>query len=182
MILGVGLDLCQVFRIERSLKRLGDDWIDELFTVDKRKLCERGMDPILLFACGFCGKEACFKALGTGRTAGIDWHDIEILQTGSSASLQLSGGALQELQGLTPASYEPVLHVACFGGAGIAQAIVTISAIPQRQSLLFDRKTARSEVYRDGSSSSIDLKGSDVTRLHRQRQLWFRVVDMLQRR
>jgi holo-[acyl-carrier protein] synthase len=132
MILGVGLDLCQVFRIERSLKRLGDDWIDEVFTADERKLCERGIDPTLLFARGFCGKEACFKALGTGRTADIDWHDIEVLQTGASASLRLSGGALQELQGLTPASYEPVLHVACFGGAGIAQAIVTISTIPHR--------------------------------------------------
>lgn len=132
MILGVGLDLCQVFRIERSLKKLGDDWMNELFTADERKLCERGIDPTLLFARGFCGKEACFKALGRGRTADIDWHDIEVLQTGPSASLRLSGGALQELKALTPAGYEPVLHVACSGGAGVAQAIVTISAVPQR--------------------------------------------------
>lgn len=133
MILGVGLDLCQVVRIERSLKRLGDDWIDELFTADERKLCERGItDPTLRFAHAFCGKEACFKALGTGRTDDIGWHDIEVLQAGSSISLRLSGGALQELQGLTPAGYEPVLHIACFGGAGIAQAIVTISAVAQR--------------------------------------------------
>lgn len=131
MILGVGLDLCQVFRVERSLKRLGDGWIDELFTADERKLCERGIDPTLRFARAFCGKEACFKALGTGRTADIGWHDIEVLQTGSSTSLRLSGGALLELQRLTPAGYEPVHHVACFGGAGIAQAIVTISAVAQ---------------------------------------------------
>ncbi|MBR1156227.1 holo-ACP synthase [Bradyrhizobium sp. JYMT SZCCT0428] len=93
---------------------VGDDWIDEVFTADERKLCERGIDPTLLLARGFSGKEACLKALGTGRTADIDWHDIEVLQTDPSASLRLSGGALQELQGLTPASYEPVLH-ACFG-------------------------------------------------------------------
>jgi|SRR3569623_241267 len=132
MILGVGLDLCQIFRIERSLKRFGEDWIDEVFTADERKLCERGLDTTLRFARGFCGKEACFKALGMGPTADIDWHDIEVLQTGPSASLRLSGGALQKLQRLTPTGYQPVLHVACSDGAGIAQAIVTISAVPER--------------------------------------------------
>jgi holo-[acyl-carrier protein] synthase len=68
--------------VAQALKRLGDDWIDEVFTADERKLCERGIDPTLLFA----RKEACFKALGTARTADIDWHDIEVLQTGPSAS------------------------------------------------------------------------------------------------
>lgn len=132
MILGIGIDLCQVIRIERSLKRLGDDWIDEVFTVEERKLCEESIDPASLFARGFCGKEACFKALGTGRTADINWHDIEVLQIGPSTSLRLSGGALQELQILTPPGYEPVLHVACSVGGGIAEAIVTISAVVQQ--------------------------------------------------
>jgi holo-[acyl-carrier protein] synthase len=132
MILGVGVDLCQVERIRRSLKGLGDDWTNELFTVEERKLCQLGADHALLFARAFCGKEACFKALGTGRTADVGWHDIEVLQSGPSASLRLSGGALQELQGITPAGYAPVLHVTCSGGAGLAQAVVTISGVPQR--------------------------------------------------
>jgi holo-[acyl-carrier protein] synthase len=130
MILGVGIDLCQVERIRRSLKGLGDDWIDELFTADERKLCQLGADHALLFARAFCGKEACFKALGTGRTADVGWRDIEILQSRSLASARQSGGALQRLQEITPARRAAVVHVACAGGAELAQAIFTISAVP----------------------------------------------------
>lgn len=130
MILGIGTDLCQVERIRRSLKGLGDDWINELFTAEERKLCQLGTDHALLFARAFCGKEACFKALGTGRTEDIGWRDIEILQFGSSASVRLSGGALQRLQDITPAGHAAVVHLACAAGAELAQAIVTISTVP----------------------------------------------------
>jgi holo-[acyl-carrier protein] synthase len=94
MILGVGIDLCQVERIRRSLKVLGNDWVNELFTFEERGLCQLGVDHAVLFAQAFCGKEACFKALGTGRSADIGWHDIEILQSRLRASVRLSGGAL----------------------------------------------------------------------------------------
>lgn len=130
MILGIGIDLCRVVRIQRSIKRLGDDWIAEVFTPDERELCKRGIDPLLLFARGFCGKEACFKALGRGRTAGIDWHDIEVLQTAHSASLRLTGGADQQLRYLTPAGCSSVLHVTCSSQREVAQALVIISAVP----------------------------------------------------
>ncbi|MDF0492738.1 holo-ACP synthase [Bradyrhizobium yuanmingense] len=130
MILGVGVDLCQVERIRRSLKGLGDDWINELFTAEERRLCQRGADHALLFARAFCGKEACFKALGTGITDEVGWRDIEILQSGSFASARLSGGALARLREITPTGLTPVVHVACAGGAELAQAIVTISAVP----------------------------------------------------
>jgi holo-[acyl-carrier protein] synthase len=130
MILGIGVDLCQVERIRRSLKGLGEAWIDELFTAEERRLCQLGADHALLFARAFCGKEACFKALGTGNTAEVGWRDIEILQSGASATAQLSGGALQRLQEITPPGHGAVVYVACAGGAGLAQAIVTISAVP----------------------------------------------------
>jgi holo-[acyl-carrier protein] synthase len=132
MILGVGVDICQVERIRRSLARLGGDWIDELFSAEERKLCQRGANHALLFARAFCGKEASFKALGTGRTTDIGWFDIEVFQSGPLASLRLSGGALQELQKITPAGYRPTLHITCSGGADLAQAVVTISANPEQ--------------------------------------------------
>lgn len=131
MILGVGVDLCHVERIRRSLKGLGDDWIDELFTNEERRLCQLGADQALLFARIFCGKEACFKALGTGRTAEIDWCNIEILQSGAVATVRLSGGALQRLDEMTPSGHGSAVHVACAGGTGLAHAIVTISAVPK---------------------------------------------------
>ena len=132
MILGVGLDICQVERIRRSLKKFGYDWADEAFTANERKLCEQGPDPALLFARSLCGKEACFKALGTGRTADIDWHDIEVLQPDLSVALKLSGGALDELQRITPPGHDPVLHITCSGNGDLAQAIVVISAAKKR--------------------------------------------------
>jgi holo-[acyl-carrier protein] synthase len=132
MILGVGVDLCQVERIRRSLKGLGDAWIDELFTAEECRLCRMRADHALLFARAFCGKEACFKALGTGVTVKVGWHDIEILQSGPSAAAQLSGGALQRLREITPPRHAAVVHVSCAGGAELAQAFVTISAFSQR--------------------------------------------------
>ncbi|WP_092087262.1 holo-ACP synthase [Bradyrhizobium brasilense] len=129
MILGVGVDLCQVERIRRSLKGLGEAWIDELFTAEERRLCQLGADHALLFARAFCGKEACFKALGTGVIAEVGWHDIEILQSGVSAAAQLSGGALRRLREITPPGHAAVVQVVCAGGAGLAQAIVTISGV-----------------------------------------------------
>jgi holo-[acyl-carrier protein] synthase len=128
MILGVGVDLCQVERVRRSLQGLGDDWIDELFTAEERRLCQLGADHALLFARAFCGKEACFKALGTGNTSEVGWRDIEILQSGPTVTARLSGGALQSLQEIAPPGYAAVVHVACAGRAGLVQATVTISA------------------------------------------------------
>jgi holo-[acyl-carrier protein] synthase len=100
-----------------------------LFTADERRLCQLGADHALRFARAFCGKEACFKALGTGRTADVGWHDIEILQSGCLASARLSGGALQRLLEITPPTHTPVVHVTCAGAAELAVAIVMISAM-----------------------------------------------------
>lgn len=130
MILGLGVDLCHVERIRRSLNGLGEAWIDELFTVQERKLCRKGADHAQLFARAFCGKEACFKALGTGNTDEIGWRDIEILQCDGAATAQLSGGALRRLQEITPPNYLSVVNIAFAGGARLAQAVITISAEP----------------------------------------------------
>jgi holo-[acyl-carrier protein] synthase len=129
MILGIGSDLCYVDRIRRSLTQFGDAYLDQLFSVDERLLCEVGPDPVLLFARGFCGKEACAKALATGMSDGVKWRDIEVLQSRPSTSLRLSNSALERLVRLTPAGYNPMLHITCSGDKQIAQAVVVISAV-----------------------------------------------------
>ena len=131
MILGIGCDLCHVDRIRRSLKRFGNDWIDELFTLDERTICQNGRDPALLFARAFCGKEACSKALATGINEDIGWRDIEVLQTGNHASLRLLDGALMRLSSLTPINCRAALHLTCSGDQNFAQALVIISAQSQ---------------------------------------------------
>jgi holo-[acyl-carrier protein] synthase len=131
MILGIGCDLCYVDRIRRSLKQFGDAWIDELFTLDERTICQNGEDPALLFAKAFCGKEACSKALATGINEKVGWCDIEVLQTGTHASLRLLNGALERLSSLTPINCCAALHVTCPGDQQVAQAIVIISVYSQ---------------------------------------------------
>jgi holo-[acyl-carrier protein] synthase len=111
MIVGIGGDLCHVDRIRRSLKRFGDAWLDELFSLDERVNCKQGRDPALLFARAFCGKEACSKALGTGINEDIGWRDIEISQMGTKASIRLFNGALARLSSLTPVNCSAVLHL-----------------------------------------------------------------------
>jgi holo-[acyl-carrier protein] synthase len=133
MILGIGCDLCHVDRIRRSLRRFGNDWIDELFTLDERTICKNGLDPALLFTRAFCGKEACSKALTTGINEEIRWRDIEVLQTGIHASLRLFNGALAQLWSLSPVNCHPLLHFTCSGDQNIAQALVVISAAPSSQ-------------------------------------------------
>jgi holo-[acyl-carrier protein] synthase len=132
MILGIGSDLCHVDRIRRSLKGLGDAYVDEVFSMDERALCEAVPDPALRFARAFCGKEACAKALGMGMSGGVGWRDIEVLQCGSVASLRLSDGALERLVHLTPAGHRAALHISCSGDKRIAQAFVVISAQTKR--------------------------------------------------
>src|SRR5216684_2866827 len=131
MILGIGCDLCQVDRIRRSLTRFSNAWVDELFTLEERTICQNGQDPALLFARAFCGKEACSKALATGINEEIGWRDIEVSQIGADSSLRLFNGALARLSSLTPVNCRAVLHLTCSGDQHLTQALVVISAVPQ---------------------------------------------------
>ena len=131
MILGIGADLCYIERIRRSLDHFGDAWIDHLFSANERELCMAVADPAVLFAQGFCGKEACAKALGTGLAGGLGWRDIEVLPSSSGVSLRLQERALNFLARMMPEGYEACPHVACCGDKRLAQSLVLISAVPK---------------------------------------------------
>jgi len=128
VILGIGVDLCRVARIRRSILRLGDAWINHLFSAEERQLCCAVADPALLFAQGFCGKEACSKALGTGVADGIDWRDIEVLQVFADISLRIAGVAYERLVELTPRGHVAMLQISCSGDGELAQAFVVASS------------------------------------------------------
>lgn len=130
MILGIGNDLCLVERIRRSLTRFGDAYIEHLFSLEERRICEATSDPARYFARGFCGKEACSKALGTGMANGVGWRDIEVLQTNQKATLRLSSGALDHLRDRMPSGFEPKFHITCSDDHRVAQAVVIIFADP----------------------------------------------------
>ena len=132
MILGIGSDLCDIRRIERSLARFGDRFTHRVFTEGERRRSDRRAARAPSYARRFAAKEACSKALGSGMRGGVFWRDMEVVNLPSGQpTLRLSGGALDRLRAITPAGYEPVVHVSLTDDPPLAQAFVIIEGRPR---------------------------------------------------
>ncbi|AWM86946.1 holo-ACP synthase [Microvirga sp. 17 mud 1-3] len=131
MIVGIGSDLCDIRRIERSLARFGDRFTHRIFTEGERARSDRRAARAASYARRFAAKEACAKALGTGMSHGVFWRDMEVvnLRTGRP-TFRLTGGALERLKTLIPQGHEPVVHVSLTDDPPLAQAFVIIEAVP----------------------------------------------------
>ncbi len=131
MILGVGSDLVDITRIEATLERFGDRFIERIFTATEREKSERRANRAASYARRFAAKEACAKALGTGFRRGVFWRDMGVVnQPGGRPTLQLTGGALARLNALLPAGMAARIDLSLTDEPPLAQAIVVISAIP----------------------------------------------------
>jgi holo-[acyl-carrier protein] synthase len=130
VILGIGADLCQIHRIRRSVSRFGDAWIGEMFTPKERNCCLATSDPGLSFARGFCCKEACAKALGTGFAKRVDPRDIELSAENSGITVVLHGHARSRLRRLTPRGHKPQFLVASSHNHLFASSIAILQADP----------------------------------------------------
>jgi len=131
MIVGIGSDLCDIRRIERSLERFGARFTHRVFTEGERARSERRATRAGSYARRFAAKEACSKALGTGLRSGVFWRDMEVVNLPSGApAMRLSGGALERLRALTPAGHEAFVHVSLTDDPPLAQAFVVIEARP----------------------------------------------------
>ena len=128
MIIGIGADILQVERLRRSLGRFGAGYLEEMFTPDEIAMPQATPDAATHFSLGFCAKEACAKALGTGIDADVDWYDIEMDCRTPSPRLMLSGGARSRMDVLTPAGSVAVPQLSLSVAGGLAQAIVIIAA------------------------------------------------------
>ncbi len=130
MILGLGSDLIDIDRIERTIARYGDRFLHRCFTETERAKAARR--PLLLaetFAKRFAAKEACAKALGTGLRAGVFWRDMAVVNLPSGRpTLVLSGGALKRLQRITPPGMTAQIDLTMTDEPPLAQAVVIISA------------------------------------------------------
>ena len=78
MIVGTGVDLCEVGRIQGAIERHGRRFIERVFTQREIEYCERKANKFERFAARFAAKEAGMKALGTGWRGGIAWRDFEV--------------------------------------------------------------------------------------------------------
>ena len=131
MILGVGSDLIDIDRIERTLARFGDRFIERVFTETERGRSERRANRAASYAKRYAAKEACAKALGTGFRAGVFWRDMGVvnLPTGQP-TMVLTGGALARLRSMLPPGTRPRIDLSITDEPPLAQAIVIISAVP----------------------------------------------------
>lgn len=91
MILGCGVDLIEVGRIERELTRRGGDPFDDLFTADELARCRGCRRQAEAYALGFAAKEALVKALGTGLVGRMAWTDMRIDWSGARPTVALHG-------------------------------------------------------------------------------------------
>jgi holo-[acyl-carrier protein] synthase len=131
MILGIGSDLVDIRRIESVIARHGERFLRRVFTEVERAKAERRAAAAATYAKRFAAKEACAKALGTGMRAGVFWRDIGVINLASGRpTLELSGGALRQLQAMTPAGYQPRIDLTITDEWPTAQAFVIISAVP----------------------------------------------------
>ena len=132
MILGIGNDLCDIRRIEKSLERFGERFIRRVFTEIEQKRSEGRATRASSYAKRFAAKEACSKALGTGFRRGVFMRDMGVVNLRSGKpSLALTGGALARLAEITPEGMTAQIDLSLTDEYPLAQAIVIISAVPR---------------------------------------------------
>ena len=131
MILGIGNDIIDIRRIQKSLDRFGERFTQRIFTETERTKSERRVKVAASYAKRFAAKEACSKALGTGFRKGVFWRDMGVvnLPTGQP-TLRLTGGALRRLEEITPPGMRAQVHLTITDDDPQAQAVVIISAVP----------------------------------------------------
>jgi len=95
MVLGLGTDMIEIARIQRSLTRYGDAFLHRVYTPAEIAYCQlKKRNAAESFAARFAAKEAAAKALGTGISRGVIWREFEILRLpGQRPTLHLSGRA-----------------------------------------------------------------------------------------
>ena len=130
MIIGIGNDLIDIRRIERTLERFGDRFINRIYTDVEQKKSEGRTNRAASYAKRWAAKEACSKALGTGFRKGVFWRDMGVVNLkGGKPTIALTGGAAKRLAELTPDGMEAQIDVSLTDEPPLAEASVIISAV-----------------------------------------------------
>ncbi|NNH31582.1 holo-ACP synthase [Rhizobium sp. SEMIA 4085] len=132
MIIGIGSDLIDIRRVEKSLERFGERFTHRCFTETERARSDRRANRAESYAKRFAAKEACSKALGTGMAQGVFWKDLGVVNLPSGKpTMQLTGGAAVVLQSMLPAGHRAMVHLTITDDYPLAQAFVIIEALPE---------------------------------------------------
>ncbi len=132
MIIGLGNDLIDIRRVEKTLERFGTRFTERVFTPVEQKKSDRRAARAASYAKRFAAKEACAKALGTGvPRRGVHWRDLGVVNLPSGKpTMALTRGAAARLKEITPKGMVAQIDVTITDDYPLAQAIVIISALP----------------------------------------------------
>lgn len=131
MIIGIGSDLIDIRRVEKSIERFGERFTHRCFTDIERAKSEARKNRAASYAKRFAAKEACSKALGTGLAQGVFWRDMGVVNLPSGKpTMVLTGGAAARLTSMMPEGHHPAIHLTITDDFPLAQAFVIIEALP----------------------------------------------------
>jgi len=131
MILGIGSDLIDIRRVEKTLERHGERFVRRIFTDIERAKSDRRHERAASYAKRFAAKEACSKALGTGLSRGVFWRDMGVVNLpGGKPTMHLTGGAADRLAAMMPPGHHAAIHLTITDDFPLAQAFVIIEALP----------------------------------------------------
>jgi holo-[acyl-carrier protein] synthase len=135
MIVGTGIDLIEIGRIQESMDRFGSRFLDRIYTPAEQVYCLNKRQAAESFAARFAAKEAGAKALGTGISRGVGWREIEVVRapggrpelrfTGRAAEIAARLGATRAALSLTHSKLQAMASVILEDGPGpVASAIL----------------------------------------------------------
>ena len=132
MIIGIGNDLINIERIERTLNKFGNRFTNRVFTEVEIKKSEKRLKRAASYAKRFAAKEAVTKALGTGLSNGVYLKDIGVVNNKyGKPSINLTGGAKKRLNNLVPPNHKAKINLTITDDFPWAQAFIIIEAISE---------------------------------------------------
>ncbi len=133
-IVGIGIDITDIRRIEATLEKFGERFTRRCFTEVERARSERRRNRGPSYARRWAAKEACAKALGTGFRRGVFQIDIGVVNLpGGKPTVELTGGAAERLRAMTPDGMAARVEVSLTDEPPLAQALVIISLVPEME-------------------------------------------------
>jgi holo-[acyl-carrier protein] synthase len=133
MILGIGNDICDIRRIEKTLERFGDRFLHKVYTAEEQRKAASRVNPANTLAKRFAAKEAMTKALGTGFRYGVHFSDIGVVNSPTGRpTFKLTGGAARKLAEITPDGHIARVDLTLTDEYPLAEAVVIISAVPTK--------------------------------------------------
>lgn len=132
MILGIGSDVVEIERIAKLQERFGERFLEKVFTSDERRRALDSINGAASLAKRFAAKEAFLKALGSGFSQGVSWHEIMVTNDPQGAPyITLTGQALRLAENKVPSGHQLAIFLSLSDSQTVAHAVVVLEARPE---------------------------------------------------